>query len=202
MESSHSSVDIATKKEKKAHKRQQNQFQKRNEHRSRHSQYHTYSGPVGYSHINDELIFIERDEHSPYRQEPPAGYEYKGKIEVENTDREYRTRSRSRGTVIPVPPPLPLPPSVPFSQSSAPAPSIGPCPPGWQQVILTAAPGGPCPPGTTTYTAQAVGATNMFQGSSSGTGQVPHSGGLYLALTISLLFLKKILMFIRQLDQP
>lgn len=79
----------------------------------------------GYGHINDELIFIERGEHSPHRQEPPHGYEYKGKIEVQSYDRETRIQG----------------------QTNTGGQTAGPCPPGWTQATGQAA--GPCPPGWT-----------------------------------------------------
>lgn len=97
---------------------------------------HTSTGADGYGHINDELIFIERGEHSPHRQEPPPGYEYKGKIEVQNVDKEHHSQSQVQSGILPT------------------AQPSGPCPPGWQQMVVTAAPGGPCPPGATVYTGQ------------------------------------------------
>ena len=87
-------------------------------------------GGDGYGHINEDLIFIERGDQSPHRQEPPVGYEYKGKIEVQSVDKQSRSRSRGPTSFVehqPVPQPQPL----------APAPTIGPCPPGWQQVIVS-----------------------------------------------------------------
>jgi hypothetical protein len=57
------------------------------------TQHHTTAGADGYGHINDELIFIERGDHSPHRQEPPPGYEYKGKIEVQGLEKEHHTHS-------------------------------------------------------------------------------------------------------------
>ncbi|CAF1673365.1 unnamed protein product, partial [Rotaria sordida] len=124
-------------------------------HQWRQAHGHTRAGVDGYGHINEDLIFIERGDHSPHRQEPPAGYEYKGKIEVQGIDREIRSRSHGASAIVAPPPP----PAIPRSQPVAPTSSFGPCPPGWQQVILTAAPGGPCPPGTVPYTAQTIGAT-------------------------------------------
>jgi hypothetical protein len=126
---------------------------------------HTTAGADGYGHINDDLIFIERGEHSPHRQEPPSGYEYKGKIEVQSIDREHHSRSQGQNAAVP-----PLQPSVPIPQP------IGPCPPGWQQMVLSAAPGGPCPPGVpcppggSLYTGQLVGATGVPQAGLGGIG--------------------------------
>ena len=126
------------------------------------TQGYTSVGADGYGHINDDLIFIERGEHSPHRQGPPPGYEYKGKIEVQGIDGEYR--SRSRGQALNVLPSASVPPCV--TQPS----SFGPCPPGWQPMILTAAPGGPCPPGTLPYTGQAIGAVGGTQTGAGGFG--------------------------------
>lgn len=109
---------------------------------------HASAGGDGYGHLHDGLIFIERGEHSPHRQQAPSGYEYKGKIEVQCE--EERARSTSRGRVIqpqPQPQPLPLP---------APAPQVGPCPPGWQQVMVSST-GAGYPTGVTGYAGQGVG---------------------------------------------
>jgi hypothetical protein len=129
-------------------------------HQSRQTQYHTTAGADGYGHINDELIFIERGGSSPHRQEPPPGYEYKGKIEVQGLDKEYRSQSHGQGTVIP--------PTV------APPPSLGPCPPGWEQMVLTGGFYGPCPPGGIPYAGQLFGGAGIAQtgigGFSSGSG--------------------------------
>lgn len=116
-------------------------------------------GADGYGHINDDLIFIERGEHSPHRQEPPAGYQYKGKIEVQSVDREHRSRSQGHSAVIP-----PVQPSIPMAQP------IGPCPPGWQQMILSAAPGGPCPPGASVFAGQLAGPAGVAQAGLGGIG--------------------------------
>ena len=134
---------------------------------------HSSAGADGYGHINDDLIFIERGEHSPHRQEPPSGYEYKGKIEVQSVDRERRSRSQGHSAVVP-----PIQPSVPIVQPSVPIvqPSVsiaqptGPCPPGWQQMILTAAPGGPCPPGGALYSGQLAGPAGVAQAGLGGIG--------------------------------
>jgi hypothetical protein len=113
-------------------------------HQSRRAQHGQSSvGADGYGHINDDLIFIERSDHSPHRQEPPPGYDYQGKIEVQGYDKEQRSQSHGVGPFVPPPPPPP--------QSS------GPCPPGWQQMVLTAGPGGPCPSGGTMFTGQLGG---------------------------------------------
>ena len=138
-------------------------------HQSRHSQGHTSAGPDGYGHINDDLIFIERGEHSPHRQEPPPGYEYKGKIEVQGIEKDYRSRSQGQSSVL-----SPQPLSVPMGQPVAPPASLSGCPPGWQQMILTAAPGGPCPPGAAMYAGQVVGAAGIGQ---AGLGGMPGLGG-------------------------
>lgn len=127
-------------------------------HQSRISQGHTSAGPDGYGHINDDLIFIERGDHSPHRQEPPPGYEYKGKIEVQGIDKENRSRSQGQSTALS---PAPLP--IQMSQPCPAASTMSGCPPGWQQMILTAAPGGPCPPGATLYHAQVIGTGGVGQ---------------------------------------
>jgi len=95
------------------------------------SPYRTTAALDGFGHINEELIFIERGDHSPHRQEPPPGYEYKGKIEVQSFDRE--TRQASTG-----------------NQGA----TGGPCPPGWTQVVLQGGTCGPCPSGATPYSVQ------------------------------------------------
>jgi hypothetical protein len=141
-------------------------------HRSRQTrahQSHSSVGADGYGHINDDLIFIERGEHSPHRQEPPSGYEYKGKIEVQGVDKQGHSGSHGHGQYAP-------------PQPFAPPPNAGPCPPGWQQVVLTAAPGGPCPPGGSMYTGQVVGAADGIHGSFGGIGGF--GGGQYSALTL------------------
>ena len=75
-------------------------------------------GGDGYGHINENLIFIERGDQSPHRQDPPTGYEYKGKIEVESMEKE----SHSQNTAS-------------FGQSQTNTAS-GPCPPGWQPAAM------------------------------------------------------------------
>jgi len=127
-------------------------------------------GADGYGHINEDLIFIERGDHSPHRQEPPAGYEYKGKIEVQGINREVHSASRGAGSV---------PPPVPISQPVTRPTSVGPCPPGWQQMIL-GAPGGPCPSGGISYTGQLIGAAGMGQ-----TGPVGYPGGQYFLVSFN-----------------
>ena len=112
-------------------------------------------GADGYGHINEELIFIERGEQSPHRQEPPAGYEYKGRIEVQSVTRENRSGSRGHEVPTYIPQPAPAP---------APAPTCFPCPGGWQQAYLTPGGSGPCPSGGTQYTGQLVGASNSIGG--------------------------------------
>ena len=134
-------------------------------HQSHHShahseRKHTSVGADGYGHLNGDLIFIERGEHSPHRQEPPSGYEYKGKIEVQGINKEQRSQSRGRGTFAP------QGPSVAPPQPQG----YGPCPPGWQQMALSAAPGGPCPPGASMYTGQMVGAGGMSHAGLGGMG--------------------------------
>ena len=128
-------------------------------HHSNEHAHHQHSiGGDGYGHLNGDLIFIERGEQSPHRQTPPSGYEYKGKIEVQGAERERRSRSRGQSTVFPPQPqPIPMPPPV------GPSFNRGPCPPGWQQVVLSAAPGGPCPPGGTMYTGQVTGGAGYAQ---------------------------------------
>lgn len=124
---------------------------------------HTKAGPDGYGHINDDLIFIERGDHSPHRQDTPAGFEYKGKIEVHGINKE--SRSRSRGSGATGQPSIPMPqPSVPLPQPVVPNTGMGACPPGWQQMVLTAAPGGPCPPGGLSYTGHTMGGTQAGLG--------------------------------------
>ncbi|CAF2389538.1 unnamed protein product [Rotaria sp. Silwood2] len=155
-------------------------------HQWRQTQGHTAVGSDGYGHINEDLIFIERGDHSPHRQEPPVGYEYKGKIEVQGIDREIRSRSHGPSTVLapPVSISQSIAPPMPISQPIAPTSSFGPCPPGWKQVILTAAPGGPNPPGTVSYTGQTIGAiggtqTGMSSFGPVGSFGVAGSGGVY-----------------------
>ncbi len=146
-------------------------------HQSHHG--HTSAGADGYGHINDDLIFIERGEHSPHRQEPPAGYEYKGKIEVQSIDKEHRSRFQGQSAIIP-----PLQSSVSLPQQSVSlSQHTGPCPPGWQQMVLSAAPGGPCPPGVpcppggAMYTGQLVAAAGIAQASLGGIGGFGGIGG-------------------------
>ncbi|UJR10461.1 hypothetical protein I4U23_014665 [Adineta vaga] len=154
------------------HHQQQQQQQYSNEEQAgygyTHQSHHGHSGGTvgtdGYGHINEDLIFIERGDHSPHRQEPPAGYEYKGKIEVQGINKEFQSASRGAGLNIP-------PPQMPVHQPVLPPPpSMGPCPPGWQQMILSPAPGGPCPSGGLPYTGQLIGpasATNYIFGQNS-----------------------------------
>ncbi|CAF1128515.1 unnamed protein product [Adineta steineri] len=141
-------------------------------HQSRHGYGNTSVGADGYGHINEDLIFIERGDHSPHRQEPPPGYEYKGKIEVQGINKE--ARSASRGASSNAQPCMPV-------HQPAQQPSSGPCPPGWQQMILSPAPGGPCPTGGLPYTGQLLG-TGGYQASSGGYGSAygtTSSGGAY-----------------------
>ncbi|CAF2175216.1 unnamed protein product [Rotaria magnacalcarata] len=130
---------------------------------SRQVQGQVSGGSEGYGHIDKDLIFIERGENSPHRQKPPRGYEFKGKIEVQCMEKETRSRSRGRTSdnLPPVPQPMPLP-----------TPSVGPCPPGWQQVMMSAASCGPCPPGSNAYTAQVVGGAGMAQAGFGGVGMI------------------------------
>jgi hypothetical protein len=130
-------------------------------HQSRHG--HTSAAADGYGHINDDLIFIERGEHSPHRQEPPPGYEYKGKIEVQSIEKEHRSQSQGQSFVHPPVQPV------------APIPTSYPCPPGWQQVVLSAtghpcAPGAPCQPGGAMYTGQVLGSVGVGQAGFGGIG--------------------------------
>ena len=147
-------------------------------------------GADGYGHINSELIFIERGEHSPHRQEPPPGYEYKGKIEVQDVERESRSRSRGANAYV-APQPTSIPQqALPQQQVLAQQQGLGSCPPGWQQMILTSTPGVQCPMGGAMFSAQVVGAASMphaglggmsgFNGSSGGMG---YGGGSYSKLT-------------------
>jgi hypothetical protein len=141
-------------------RRQRHRASERTESRSVHQsrqaqadQGHGSVGADGYGHINEELIFIERGEQSPHRQDPPSGYEYKGKIEVQNVEKQHRSRSRGSNSLL-------------DSQPVVSISSGGPCPPGWQQVILNTASAAPCPSGATIYTGQMVssassGHTNM-----------------------------------------
>jgi hypothetical protein len=170
---------------------------------SHQTQGHTSAAADGYGHINDDLIFIERGEHSPHRQEPPPGYEYKGKIEVQGIDNQYRSQSHGQGSAVPQgPTSVPMP--NPFGQPA----SISHCPPGWQQLILSAAPGGPCPPGGAMYAGQLIvgggmaqaglGGIGGFGGSAAGVG---FGGGQYSVLTLYLSFCSYILIFVIKLDQ-
>jgi len=149
---------------------QQQQQQQSNEQFSFHqgAQSHSSVGADGYGHINEDLIFIERGDHSPHRQEPPPGYEYKGKIEVQNTEKVTRSYSQGQaqtGVTYPS-----VQPQVPVQQPT------GPCPPGWTQVVLQAAPGGP--PGTAVYPGQfgagvaqaGIGGLSGFNHAASGVG--------------------------------
>ncbi|CAF3540053.1 unnamed protein product [Rotaria socialis] len=147
-------------------------------HQSRQKKCHTLAGADGYGHINDDLIFIERGDHSPHRQEPPPGFEYKGTIEVQGIDKEYR--SRSRGSAAALQPSVPVhQSSIPISQPAVPTPSMGPCPPGWQQMMLTAGSCGPCPSGGLPYTGHTIGAMGGTQpgfGSFGGVGSFGLTG--------------------------
>ena len=140
-------------------------------HQSTH--HHTTVGANGYGHINDELIFIERGDHSPHRQEPPPGYEYKGKIEVQNIDRERTTQIHGQSTGnVNIPPPIG--PAIPNNI----CPPPGACPPGWHQAVLTPAHGIPCPPGNFPYIGEigaAVGQVGIG-GFGSGLAQIGISG--------------------------
>jgi hypothetical protein len=131
-------------------------------------------GADGYGHINSDLIFIERGDHSPHRQEPPAGYEYKGKIEVQGAHQEHRSRSHGHDSFFPSQGTIPMPPPVPMPSSVAPVSGLGGCPPGWQQMILSAAPGGPCPPGGIMFTGQMTGMNHAGYGGAPAPG---YSGG-------------------------
>lgn len=126
----------------------------------------TSAGVDGYGHINDDLIFIERGNHSPHRQEPPAGYEYKGKIEVQGVDKEHRSRSQGQSSIVP-----PVQPSGPIPQPT------GPCPPGWQQMVLSAAPGGPYSSSGAIYTGQLTGAAGVAQAGLGGIGGLSGAAG-------------------------
>ena len=73
-----------------------------------------------------------------------------------------------------------------MSQPCPGASTLSGCPPGWQQMILTAAPGGPCPPGATMYHAQVIGAGGMGQAGLGGmsslgapTSSMGYGGGSY-----------------------
>jgi hypothetical protein len=197
-------------------------------HQSRQTQGHTSAGADGYGHINDDLIFIERGDHSPHRQEPPPGYEYKGKIEVQGIDKEYRSRFHGQGSIggqgptsVPMPysvGPHPVGPHPVGPQPVGPHPvglpaSLNHCPPGWQQIILSAAPGGPCPPGVpcgaggSMYTGQLIGGAGMAQAGFGGIGGIGgigfggsaagmgFGGGQYSALCFYLFFYQYILLF-------
>lgn len=131
---------------------------------------HSSVGSDGYGHLQDDIIFIERGEGSPHRQEPPPGYEYKGRIEVQCAEKQ--GRSRSRGRVMPPvpPPPRPLPPPLP------PQPQVGPCPPGWQQVMVNPQVS-PCPPGTVLYNGQGFGGGSIGQAGLGGFGGFGGSAG-------------------------
>jgi len=130
-------------------------------HQSRASRYHSSAGVGGYGLLKDDLIFIERGDYSPHRQEPPEGYEYKGKIEVQNFDREMILQGQTQ-VVVPRPPP-----------------SVGPCPPGWQPVILPGGSCGPCPSGGTAYPGQLVSCGAYSQGGVGGYGAGGYGAGGY-----------------------
>jgi hypothetical protein len=141
-------------------------------HQSHHAQGQSTVGADGYGHINEDLIFIERGDHSPHRQEPPPGYEYKGKIEVQGVEKEFRSRSRGQDAAQPY---APVPQQ--YAPSYAPPPQVpncGPCPPGWQQMALAAGGAMPCPSGGLPYTGQIAGVA-------SSTGGYGSFGGSYAA---------------------
>ena len=143
-------------------------------HQSRQTQGHTTAGADGYGHINEDLIFIERGDQSPHRQEPPSGYEYKGKIEVQGVDKEIRSRSRGQEAAPQAYVAPPQPYAAP-AQSYAQTASCGPCPSGWQQMFLAAGGAGPCPPGGLPYTGQATGVASSAGGYGSFGGSYPIS---------------------------
>ena len=164
-------------------------------HRHRHhgqgGQSQQVVGSDGYGHINEELIFIERGDHSPHRQDPPKGYDYKGKIEVQCANRESRSQSRGRNTFFPSPPYQPGPTNIPMPPPVVPQHQVGPCPPGWQQMMVSAAPGGPCPPGAGMFPGQMFAPTGFPQPSfnplAPTMGAVNTGGGLAnLAATLPL----------------
>lgn len=152
---------IETQENQRKSRRQQSgeHFSSGRIYHSRQVQGQVSGGAEGYGRINEDLIFIERGENSPHRQKPPPGYDFKGKIEVECLEKEQRSRSRGRTGVIPSQPVAPqVVPNV------APVPAAGPCPPGWQQLVLSAGAGGvPCPTGSSMYTGQAVGTAGVAQ---------------------------------------
>ncbi|CAF2010830.1 unnamed protein product [Rotaria magnacalcarata] len=168
----------ATQSKNRRHRHRQQNFEQTNfgqMQRSRQKKCHTSAGADGYGHINDDLIFIERGDHSPHRQEPPPGFEYKGTIEVQGIDKEYR--SRSRGSTAALQPSAPVhQPSFPISQPVVPTPSMGNCPPGWQQMMLTAGSCGPCPSGGLSYTGHTIGAMGGTQAGFGGFGGVGSFG--------------------------
>lgn len=164
-----SSEQTAQRRHRHHHHRVGEHANLRQTHQSRQTQGHTSVGADGYGHINSDLIFIERGDHSPHRQDAPSGYEYKGKIEVQGIDREHRSRSHGSGSRPPQPNTIPqsAAPPAQIPQTIAPTSSFGPCPPGWQQMVLSANPGGLCPPGALSYSGQAMGA---FGGAQTGFG--------------------------------
>jgi len=113
------------------------------------TQHHTTAGADGYGHINDELIFIERGDHSPHRQEPPPGYEYKGKIEVQGLEKEHHTHSYGQASVLPA---HVAQPAVPSGNALA-------CPPGFYKAFLTGGSSGPCPTGGIYYEGELANAS-------------------------------------------
>ena len=96
---------------------------------------------------------------------------------MQGADRERRSHSRGHTAVFP-----PQPPHVPIPQPIAPVINRGPCPPGWQQMVLSAAPGGPCPPCPGMFTGQVIGGGGYVQpgvgGFTGGGGAAVSGGGL------------------------
>ncbi|CAF0760990.1 unnamed protein product [Rotaria sp. Silwood1] len=142
----------------------------RHHHHHHHGHVTTY---VDHGHGNDDIVFIERGHQSRYNQGPPPGFEFKGMIQVQGSDKVIRRRHRSQGTGTRyIPRPV----------------HVGPCPPGWQPVSIPIGSGyqcPPCPPGTALYTGQVGGGYGTL-GSYGGSGYynlgssypVPSSGQL------------------------
>lgn len=100
-------------------------------HHGHHHHHHSHGSSGGYGHVSDDIIFIERGHQSRNNQGPPPGFEFKGMIQVQGSDKVIRRRHRSQsGGPIYVSPPRPI--------------HHGPCPPGWQAVSVPA--GGSCFP--------------------------------------------------------
>lgn len=142
-------------------------------HRKKHDQNQQSSGD-GYGHINNDLIFIERGDHSPHRQDPPPGYEYKGKIEVQGATRENRSQSRGRetyttGAPTTIPAPIPAPPIVPN-------PVLNICPPGWHPVVISTQQGGGIQQNMPIFPGQLNANNAAFQGAAfpQPTGKIKH----------------------------